>query len=204
MSAFPSSRISDLNVAENFAIAFRLPATNDSSTTITVAEFDAWADRCGYYDAIAQDSTEELNSARNRVRYALNNVATGAPWRDAGYLAFNVRVYQWGLSYQIVSAAGGYVDAGQNLPRKVEGIANTRRKQLDSLLGAVDYSTLSPEIRIEVRTQMKHIDNWIERQDTEMRQMERGFRELRVMIKQESETAAHFIENHNEAFDDDD
>lgn len=200
MTSLPSARKSDLDVAENFAIAFDIPDDSADSTIITVEDFDAWALRCGYYEGI-EGNSDAINNARNRVRYAINNVATGQPWRDAGGSAFIVRVSAHGRTYAITTPASGYVDAGQTLPRKVESIANTRRKQLSTLLNAVDYSALSSELRIEARTQMRNIDNWIERQDTEMRQMERGFRQLRQMIQQESEQAALLIANHNESFD---
>lgn len=197
VSTLPSARKTELDVAENFILAFDLPKRDDEPVPMTVDAFDKWATRCGYYDNVPPGNYEALVTARQRVRQALNNVALGEPWRAAGNTSFAVQVYVSGETYHIVSAAQGYVQSGVTLPQRVQGIADTRFRQLTALKNAVDYGSLPDELRIEIRQQLRAVEHWKERLALETQQLEEGFRQLRDDVRKISADVAALIENHD-------
>jgi len=193
----PSSASSNVELPEAFLERFPLSEDPNDSNIISLVEFDSWCISRGLFGDANTNEKDVLNTHRNKVRSAINSVARGEEWRSFGS-SFQVEVYQHGVSFKVIQAVEGFLDAGHKLPNKVQSITQTRKKMLTDTLKAIDPGVLSPELQIEATQQVRNINKWQERAALELRQIEQDFRFLRSQIKAHNKEAALPLFNHDD------
>ena len=125
------------------------PLSNNvaAPTSISVGEFDQWADKMGYYNARA--NRDIVNAARNNTRKRINLGACSPAW-TVDEPSFHVRVKVHGVNYVVEPALDAFDAKVEKLPERVASVANTKYRALLLLKDSTDFASLPPVLQVRV------------------------------------------------------
>ncbi len=175
-----SSQTTYVKLPEAFAKHFGINAydQNIEQQIITLEKFDDWAINRGLYRGYSTDDKSSLNTVRNRLRSAINNICRGQEWCDE-YYSFQIRVDNHGKTLKVCSAVESFLGAGNNLPEKVKKISERRREQVEQLLDSINPNELELEHRLAAKQMLRDIDNTLRVANLQFSILEDNFRSFR-------------------------
>ena len=178
-----SSQTTYVRLPEAFAKHFGIDThkENIEQQIITLEKFDDWAINRGLYRGYSTDDKSSLNTVRNRLRSAINNICRGNEWRDE-YYSFQIKVGDHGKTLKVCSAVESFLGAGDDLPAKVKKISERRREQVQQLLNSINPSELELEHRLAAKQMLRDIQNTMRVANLQFSILEDNFRSFREDI----------------------
>jgi len=175
-----SSQTTYVKLPEAFAKHFGINAydQNIEQQIITLEKFDDWAINCGLYRGYSADDNNSLNTVRNRLRSAINNICRGNEWRDE-YYSFQIKVGDHGKTLKVCSAVESFLGAWDDLPAKVKKISERRREQVEQLLDSINPNELELEHRLAAKQMLRDIQNTMRVANLQFSILEDNFRSFR-------------------------
>ena len=125
--------------------------------TITVDQFDRFAEQGSYYSRGSERDT--VNQSRNRLRSRINATAVSPAWLQHGGEVFNINVSKHGKSYVVTTTQEAYQRRSRRLPSQVRSLVHTKRTLVRALFEKSNIAALSPHERdLIVAMERKMID----------------------------------------------
>jgi hypothetical protein len=167
-------------------------------TTLTVDEFDTWAQHRGELNVpVGAPKTSDAWKAhlqrRHELRNKLRTASTHSRMLESGSTPFSLdQVSQGALEVRKPQDA---IIQG-NIPKKIASLITTKRKQLAFVMQSADWEHIPPHLRERLESIYDDIDLFKESIDMHERQLSMKFAKVQSKIRRELEAGAITPVNH--------
>jgi hypothetical protein len=167
-------------------------------TTLTVEEFDTWAQHRGELNVPTgapkhSDAWKAHLQRRHELRNKLRTASCHPRMLESGSTPFSLDQITQG-ALEVRKPQDAIVHA--NIPKKIASLITTKRKQLDYVMQSADWEHIPPHLKERLETIHEDIDAFKENIDLHERHLSQKLVRLQLKLKREIEIGAITPVNH--------